>query len=73
MGTIRVVLGERRKHKEGRYPIAITYEKGRISESLGKIADVCHCYGKAFQYGVFEARNCLDTNYAVDQVGREKH
>ncbi len=73
MRTIRVVQGERRKYKDFRYPIAITYEKDRVSESLGKIADACHCYGKAFQYCVFEARNYLDNNYAVAQVGEEKH
>jgi tetratricopeptide (TPR) repeat protein len=34
----------------------IWFEKAKASEQLGKRADACHCYQKAYQYGVFEAR-----------------
>jgi tetratricopeptide (TPR) repeat protein len=40
----------------------IWYEKGLVSEKLGDLTAACHCYSKAFQYGIFEARDLLDTN-----------
>jgi tetratricopeptide (TPR) repeat protein len=33
----------------------IWYEKAQLDEQMGKISDACHCYRKAYQYGVFEA------------------
>ena len=40
----------------------IWFEKGVVSEKLGDMTEACHCYTKAFQYGIFEARDLLDTN-----------
>jgi tetratricopeptide (TPR) repeat protein len=40
----------------------IWYEKGLVSEKLGDLTEACHCYTKAFQYGIFDARDLLDTN-----------
>ena len=40
----------------------IWYEKGLVSEKLGDLTEACHCYKKAFQYGIFEARDLLHTN-----------
>jgi tetratricopeptide (TPR) repeat protein len=40
----------------------IWYEKGLVSEKLGDLTAACHCYSKAFQYGIFEARDLLDSN-----------
>ena len=40
----------------------IWYEKGLVSEKLGDLTEACHCYRKAFQYGIFEARDLLDAN-----------
>ncbi len=48
------------------------YEKGRVSEKLGKQQDACHCYGKAFQYGIFEARDYLDKNCTMNHGGEEQ-
>ncbi len=39
----------------------IWYEKGQLSEKLGNRRDACHCFRKALQYGVYEAREYLDT------------
>lgn len=33
----------------------IWFEKGKLAEQLGDITDACHCYQKAYQYGIFEA------------------
>ncbi len=33
----------------------IWFEKGKLDEQMGKLSDACHCYRKAYQYGVFEA------------------
>jgi len=33
----------------------IWYEKGKLDEQMGKMNDACHCFKKAYQYGVFEA------------------
>ena len=38
----------------------IWFEKGKLSEKLGNQQSACHCYQKAFQYGVFEAGEILD-------------
>jgi hypothetical protein len=38
------------------------FEKGKVAARLGKVSMACHCYQKAFQYGVYEAREYLDTN-----------
>jgi tetratricopeptide (TPR) repeat protein len=38
----------------------IWFEKAKASERLGNREDACHGYRKAFQYGVFEAREYLD-------------
>ena len=40
----------------------IWYEKGLVSEKLGDLSEACHCYQKAFQYGIFEARDLLDSS-----------
>ena len=33
----------------------VWFEKGKLEEQLGDAASACHCYQKAYQYGVFEA------------------
>ena len=33
----------------------IWYEKGKLADQLGNGNSACHCYRKAFQYGIFEA------------------
>ena len=40
----------------------IWFEKGKLSELLGNKKGACHCYQKAFQYGVYEAGELLDNN-----------
>jgi len=39
----------------------IWFEKGKLDEQLGNTRSACHCYQKAFQYGIFEAGEILDT------------
>lgn len=39
----------------------IWLEKGKLAEQLGKRIDACHCYRKAYQYGVFEAGELVST------------
>lgn len=38
----------------------IWYEKAKVSDRLGKRSVACHCYQKAYQYGVFEAGEFVD-------------
>jgi hypothetical protein len=38
------------------------FEKGSLSEKLGDINTACHCFRKAFQYGVFEAGERVEKN-----------
>jgi len=38
----------------------IWFEKGRLSEKLGDRKEACHCFQKAFQYGIYEAGEFLD-------------
>ena len=38
----------------------IWFEKGGLSEKLGDRTGACHCYHKAFQYGIYEAGEFLD-------------
>jgi len=33
----------------------IWFEKGKLADQLGNGSSACHCYQKAFQYGIFEA------------------
>ncbi len=40
----------------------IWFAKGRLSEKLGNRLDACHCFQKAFQYGIFEAGEFVDRN-----------
>lgn len=40
----------------------IWYEQGRLSNELGDRTGACHCYRKAFQYGIFEAGEFVDIN-----------
>lgn len=40
----------------------IWFEKGKLSDKLGDRPGACHCYQKAFQYGIFEAGEFLDRN-----------
>ena len=40
----------------------IWFEKGRLSEKLGDRAGACHCYKKAYQYGIFEAGDLMGKN-----------
>jgi len=37
----------------------IWFEKGKVAEQLGKRTDACHCFQKAYQYGIFEAGELL--------------
>jgi len=38
----------------------IWYEKGKLADQLGTIESACHCYQKAFQYGIFEAGELIN-------------
>lgn len=38
----------------------IWYEKGKLAEQLGTLESACHCYRKAFQYGIFEAGELIN-------------
>jgi len=38
----------------------IWFEKGKLAEALGTMEHACHCYQKAFQYGVYEAGEMLN-------------
>ncbi len=38
----------------------IWFEKAKVSDRLGNRSDACHCYEKAFQYGIYEAREYLE-------------
>jgi tetratricopeptide (TPR) repeat protein len=38
----------------------IWFEKGKLAEALGSVENACHCYQKAFQYGVFEAGELIN-------------
>lgn len=38
----------------------IWYEKGKLAESLGTVEHACHCYQKAFQYGIYEAGELIN-------------
>ncbi|MBN1131475.1 MAG: tetratricopeptide repeat protein [Bacteroidales bacterium] len=38
------------------------FEKGKVAARLGKNETACHNYKKAYQYGVFEARNFIVKN-----------
>jgi len=40
----------------------IWFEKGKLAEKLGRRKDACHCFERAFRYGVFEAKEYLDKN-----------
>lgn len=33
----------------------VWFEKGKLSDKLGDRRDACHCFQKAYQYGIFEA------------------
>ena len=38
----------------------IWYEKAKLAEALGSMESACHCYRKAFQYGIFEAGELIN-------------
>ena len=38
----------------------IWFEKGKLSQQLGKMQDACDCFEKAAQYGIFEAGEFLE-------------
>ena len=38
----------------------IWFEKGKLDEQLGNMDNACYCYGKAKQYGVFEALELIN-------------
>ncbi|TFH24798.1 MAG: tetratricopeptide repeat protein [Bacteroidia bacterium] len=39
----------------------IWFEKGKLAEQLGDRIDACHCFRKAYQYGIFEAGELVST------------
>lgn len=39
----------------------IWFEKGKLAEQLGDRTGACHCFRKAYQYGVFEAGELLSS------------
>ena len=39
----------------------IWFEKGKLAEKLGDRKDACHCYRKAYQYGIFEAGTLISS------------
>lgn len=38
----------------------IWFEKGKLSNKLGDVSAACHCFKKAYQYGVLEAGEFID-------------
>lgn len=38
----------------------IWFEKGKLDDQLGNSQSACHCYQKAYQYGVFEAGDLIN-------------
>ena len=38
----------------------IWFEKGKLSDQLGDRSGACHCYRKAYQYGIFEAGEMIE-------------
>lgn len=40
----------------------IWFEKGRLAMELGDMSDACHCYQKAYQYGIFKAGEFLNSH-----------
>ena len=38
----------------------IWFEKGKLDEQLGNRQSACHCYQKAYQYGIFEAGELMN-------------
>lgn len=40
----------------------IWIEKGRLDLEMGMKKSACHCFGKAYQYGIFEAGELIDQN-----------
>ncbi len=40
----------------------IWFEKGKLADQMGNRVHACHCYQKAYQYGVFEAGDLLNKN-----------
>jgi len=40
---------------------AIWFEKGKLEDQLGNTESACHCYQKAYQYGIFEAGELINT------------
>jgi len=38
----------------------IWFEKGKLDEQLGNRESACHCYRKAYQYGIFEAGELIN-------------
>lgn len=43
------------------------FEKGKIASRMGKIETACHDYKKAYQYGVYEARDFLDKKCTANE------
>lgn len=39
----------------------VWFEKGKLAEQMGNRTLACHCYQKAFQYGIFEAGELLNS------------
>ena len=39
----------------------IWFEKGKLEDQLGNKDSACHCYQKAFQYGIYEAGELINT------------
>ncbi len=38
----------------------IWFDKGKLADQLGNGSSACHCYQKAFQYGIFEAGELIN-------------
>jgi len=38
----------------------IWYEKAQLADQLGNVESACHCYQKAYQYGIFEAGEVIN-------------
>lgn len=38
----------------------IWFEKGKLDDQLGNSQSACHCYQKAYQYGIFEAGDLIN-------------
>jgi tetratricopeptide (TPR) repeat protein len=50
----------------------VWFEKGKLAAKLGKSKDACHCFERAYRYGVYEAGDYLEKNCRGQYGGRRQ-